>query len=176
MINSVKDGIVSALVAEFPNIPVFDEPVEQGIVEPSFSVRCVKPMQRLFRGERYYQEDLFEVVYFPPVESRYQSSNETIERLFNCLEILNLPDGKIRGRDMKAYTAEDFTVVFTVKYSDFLYKREEKDMMQTLTQIHRTHGKVPYLVYPLLSDESQEVLTEENAILMIDNEQVYKQP
>ena len=39
MINDVKDGIVAALVAAFPGVPVFDEPVEQGIVEPSFSVR-----------------------------------------------------------------------------------------------------------------------------------------
>lgn len=176
MINSIKDGIVAALVAEFPNVPVYDEPVEQGIVEPSFSVRCVEPMQRLFRGVRYYQEDLFEVVYFPPADSRYQSSNDTVERLFNCLEILNLPDGKIRGRDMKANTTEDFTVVFTVRYSDFLYKREDVDLMQSLTQTHRTHGRVPYPVYPLLSDESQDSLTEENAILMIDNEQVYEQP
>ena len=133
MINTLKDGIISALVAAFPNVPVFDEPVEQGIVEPSFSVRCVEPQQRLFRGKRYYQEDLFEVVYFPPADNRYQSSNATVQTLFNCLEVITLSDKTtIRGRDMKSYTAEDFTVVFTVRYSDFLYKEETKDLMQTL--------------------------------------------
>ena len=133
MINSVKDGIISALVAEFPNVPVFDEPTEQGIVEPSFSVRCVEPSQRLFRGERYYQEDLFEVVYFPPADDRYHSSNATVQRLFDCLEVIELSDKTtIRGRDMKSNTTEDFTVVFTVRYSDFLYKSKSKDLMQTL--------------------------------------------
>ena len=132
MINSVKDGIVAALVAQFPNVPVFDESVEQGIVEPSFLVRCVEPTQRLFRGERYYQEDLFEVVYFPPKTNRYQSSNETVQRLFMCLEVIELTDGKIRGRDMKSTTQEDFTVVFTVRYSDFLYKTVKKDAMEEL--------------------------------------------
>ena len=135
MINSVKDGIVRALVAEFPNVPVFDEPVEQGIVEPSFSVRCVRPSQRLFRGSRYYQENLYEVVYFPPAENRYQNSNAIVQQLFNCLEIIELSDKtKIRGRDMQSNTDEDFTVIFTVRYSDFLYKSEEKDMMTELEE------------------------------------------
>ena len=137
MINSVKDGIVSALVAEFPNVPVYDEPVEQGIVEPSFSVRCVEPSQRLFRGERYYQDNLFEVVYFPPADDRYNSSNATVQRLFDCLEVIELSDKTtIRGKDMKSNTTEDFTVVFTVIYSDFLYKTESKDLMKTLEVEH----------------------------------------
>ena len=74
MINDVKDGIVTALVAAFPGVPVFDEPVEQGIEEPSLSVRCVEPKRNLFRGKRYYEDDLFEVVYFPPETDRYQNS------------------------------------------------------------------------------------------------------
>ena len=135
MINSVKDGIVAALVAAFPKVPVFDEPVEQGIVEPSLSVRCVEPKRNLFRGKRYYEDDLFEVVYFPPETDRYQNSNEAVETLFNCLEILTLSDKTtIRGREMKAHTAEDFTVVFTVRYSDFMYKSEEPDLMDTLEE------------------------------------------
>ena len=135
MINDLKDGIVAALVAAFPNVPVFDEPVEQGIVEPSFSVRCVKPERNLFRGKRYYEDDLFEVVYFPPQDDRYQKSNEAVETLFNCLEILTLSDKTtIRGREMKAHTTEDFTVVFTVRYSDFMYKSEEPDLMDTLEE------------------------------------------
>ena len=135
MINDVKDGIVTALVAAFPDVPVFDEPVEQGIVEPSLSVRCVEPKRNLFRGKRYYEDDLFEVVYFPPETDRYQNSNEAVETLFNCLEILTLSDKTtIRGREMKAHTAEDFTVVFTVRYSDFMYKSEEPDLMDTLEE------------------------------------------
>lgn len=135
MINTIKDGIVAALVAEFPGVPVFDEAVEQGIVEPSFSVRCVEPQQRLFRGKRYYQEDLFEVVYFPPEDDRYQSSNDTVQRLFICLEVIKLSDNTtIRGREMKSRTTEDFTVVFTVRYSDFIYKVENPDMMTELVE------------------------------------------
>lgn len=135
MINTIKDGIVAALVAEFPGVPVFDEAVEQGIVEPSFSVRCVEPQQRLFRGKRYYQEDLFEVVYFPPEDDRYQSSNDTVQRLFICLEVITLSDKTtIRGREMKSRTTEDFTVVFTVRYSDFIYKVENPDMMTELVE------------------------------------------
>ena len=137
MINAVKDGIIAALVAEFPDVPVYDEPVEQGIVEPSFSVRCVNPEQRRFRGKRYFQKNLFEVVYFPPIKNRYQNSNETVQRLFNCLEIITLPDNtKIMGRDMKSYTDDSFTVIFTVKYQDFLYKNEDTALMETLEENH----------------------------------------
>lgn len=135
MINNIKDGIVGALVAAFPSVPVYDEPVEQGIVEPSFSVRCVNPSQRLFRDKRYYEEDLYEVVYFPPETNRYQSSNQTVDGLFDCLEVITLPDKTtIRGREMKAHTNEDFTVIFTVKYSDFLYRTVSHDLMETLEE------------------------------------------
>lgn len=167
MIQDVIDGIVAALVAEFPGVPVHDEPVMQGIVEPSFSVRCVKPSQRLFRGERYYQEDLYEVVYFPPVDDRYKSSNATVEKLFNCLEYIELPDGKIMGRDMNAHTDEDFTVVFTVLYGDFLYKQEEKVLMDSLTQTHATKGDSSSAVW--LWDESGNAQTEERKTLLLDS-------
>jgi len=137
MINAVKDGIVGALVAAFPTVPVYDEPVEQGIVEPSFSVRCVKPSRNLYRGKRYYEEDLYEIVYFPPQENRYQSSNEAVDKLFDCLEVITLSDKTtIRGRDMNSHTNEDFTVIFTVKYSDFMYREESSDLMRTLEENH----------------------------------------
>ena len=172
MTNDIINGIVAALVATFPGVPVHDEPIEQGIIEPSFSVRCVKPMRKHFRGNRYYQEGLYEVVYFPPTENRYQNSNDVVESLFDCLEILTLPDGTIRGRGMESYMSEDFTVVFTVKYSDFLYKKEEKVLMQTLKQTFGTTGEVPQYVYPYLSEENGKSLTEEETFLMIDNEKI----
>ena len=135
MINDLKTGIITALKAAFPDVPVYREPVSQGIEEPSFSVRCVKPERNLFRGKRYYEDDLFEIVYFPPVINRYQNSNETVETLFDCLEVITLSDSTtIRGKDMKAHTAEDYTVVFTVRYSDFMYREENPDMMTDLTE------------------------------------------
>lgn len=135
MINDIIKGMVAAIVAAFPNKPVYTEPVEQGIVEGSFSVRCVKPQRDLFRGKRYYEELLYEVVYFPPQNDRYNTSNETVEKLFDCLEVITLPDTTtIRGYDMKANTDEDFTVVFTVRYSDFLYKQTDDEIMKTLEE------------------------------------------
>ena len=35
---------------------------------------------------------------------------------------------------MKSHTNEDFTVIFTVKYSDFMYKVENPDLMETLEE------------------------------------------
>ncbi len=126
--------MVAALVAEFPGIPVYDETVEQGLAEPSFSVRCVRPQRRQYLGNRYHQKNLMEVVYFPPETNRYQDANNVTERLFDCLEVLTLTDGKIRGRDMESHMTDDFTVVFTVTYSDFLYVQESKDLMDELEQ------------------------------------------
>ncbi len=135
MTNEIINGMIAAIVAEFPGIPVYDETVDQGLVEPSFSVRCVRPIRKNVPGDRYYQENLMEVVYFPPSENRYQNSNEVVERLFECLELLTLSDnGKIRGRDMQSTTTEDFTVVFTVTYSDFLYRQPSNVYMHSYTQ------------------------------------------
>lgn len=172
MINLVKDGIIGAIAADFPGIPIYDEPVPQGLVEPSFSVRCVTPSLRHFRGRRYYENNLYEVVYFPPEENRYRDSNDTIDKLYLCLEVITLPDGtSIRGRDMHPHTADDSTVVFTVRYSDYMYRETEQALMETL-DASITPGAEQEMVYPLMADEAQQTLTEERAELIADGEQI----
>lgn len=43
MTNEVVDGVIAALCNEFPNIPVYDEQVEQALNQPSFFVRSIAP-------------------------------------------------------------------------------------------------------------------------------------
>lgn len=177
MVNDLINGMIAALKEEFPDIPVYDELVNQGIVEPSFFVRCVEPNRRLFRGRRYFQKNMMEVVYFPPKENRYQNSNDVVESLFGCLEILSLPDGLIRGRNMNVHTNADYTVIFTVTYSDFLYTEEkQEEPMGTLIHLRHTDGETPTMMYPNLTDEDGRILTEEQAIPMIDGEKVLGKP
>lgn len=125
MVNDLISAICMALHTAFPSVSIFKEHVEQGIEEPSFMVRCVRPKQTLFRGQRYEQKNMFEVVYFPPMENRYQHTNAVLEQLFQILEVITVGDNSFRGTEMDVETQEDFTVVFTVNYNTFLIKIPE---------------------------------------------------
>lgn len=135
--NDLLDGVVAALAAEFPGIPVFDERVEQGIVEPSFTVRCVRPKQDLFRDVRYARDDLIEVVYFPPAagEARHDI-NEVMDALYLALELITADGDPVRGSQMQAHVDEENRAgVFTVNYRYFARTDDSgRPVMETLIE------------------------------------------
>lgn len=132
MTNEVIDGIVAALTAEFDSVPVYTEEVEQGIVEPSFSVRCIDDKFSLFRGYRYFRESLFEILYFPPVEGRKANCNGIVERLFLCLETITAGNDLLRGTKMDSHF-EDGVIIFTLHYDYFVIRLINEDTMETIT-------------------------------------------
>jgi len=133
--NEVVDGVVSAIVAAFPEIPVYDEQVSQGLPEPAFTVRSIHPRQALFLNNRYQRNEMIEVVYFPPVEGRKKNTNEVIETLFSILEIIQAGNDLIRGTDMDANIDDDGHIgVFTVNYKYFVKPSEQPEtLMNDLT-------------------------------------------
>lgn len=125
MTNEVVNGVIAAIKAAYPTIDVYDEDVEQGLVEPSFSVRCVRPSEELYRDKRYHKTHLIEVLYFPPREKRNQNSNAIIEALFSILEYITAGNDLIRGSRMNAYMDANHIVVFTVTYDYYVLKIPE---------------------------------------------------
>ncbi len=123
--NEVIDGVISAIVEEFPSIPVYDEQVEQDLPEPSFFVRSIRPRQNLFMGKRYKRRELIEVTYFPPQTGRKRSVNSVLETLFSILEIITAGNDRIRGSDMEGHTDENDVGVFTVTYDYFVLSNDE---------------------------------------------------
>lgn len=139
----VVDGVIAAIKEEWPLVPVYDETVEQGLDEPSFSVRCVNPGNRaLFRDRRYKQSHLIEVVYFPPKEGRYQSSYAVAETLTSILEIIKVGAGDlIRGKNMNPHLDDSRVLVFTVFY-DYFAVKEAEAAAETMTGLNLEGVKV----------------------------------
>lgn len=134
MINKIIDGISIALNAEFgDNYKIYTESIEQGLKEPCFSILCVNPTNNLFRGNKYFRKNLFDVLYFPKSkDEKFSECMEVLEKMMDCLEIIDLgEDGLQRGTDMHGETI-DGVLHFFVNYDMFVYKVESKEPMEDL--------------------------------------------
>ena len=133
MTTEVVNGVIAAIKTAFPSVDVFDEPVDQGIVEPSFVVRCVRPGQEQFLGRRYRKTHLIEIVYFPPAGERFTNCNAVSEQLFDALEVIQAGNDPIRGWNMDSHYSEDNNaLIFTVNYNYFVIRENNADLMDTL--------------------------------------------
>ena len=133
MTTEVVNGVIAAIKTAFPSIDVFDNPVEQGIVEPSFTVRCIRPTQDQFLGRRYKKSHLIEIVYFPLRGETFTNLNAVAESLFDALEVIQAGNDPVRGWNMDAHYSEDNdALIMTVNYNYFVIRANNADLMDSL--------------------------------------------
>lgn len=96
MIDQIITGIATVIAGLYPDCTVYTEPVEQGLVEPAFYIRCIDVDQRDRIAGRFIHSMPFEVVYFPL--DGLSDIYATLSVLLANLRVIELPDGtKIRG-------------------------------------------------------------------------------
>ena len=126
MINKIIDGISVALNTEFGDTyEIYTESVEQGLEEPCFSIVCLNPTMNQFLGNRYFRTNQFCIHYFPTSEDKNMQCNEVRERMFNCLEIIDVDGDPVRGTKIET----DFTdgvLNFFINYDMFVKKVEDE--------------------------------------------------
>lgn len=136
MTNEVVDGVIAAICNEFPDIPVYDEQVEQALSQPSFFVRSIAPRQRLFLNRRYLRTEMVEVTYFPPDDGRKRNVNDVFEKLFSSLEIIQVGQDMLRGTEMEPHVDDESGVaVFTVNYRYFVTRPRDETEEPEITEI-----------------------------------------
>lgn len=149
MINSIIDEISIAINAEFgDDYKIYTESIEQGLIEPCFSIVCINPTSTLYLGNtsnsRYYRTNQFCVHYFPCGTFTDDDGDEigtneemmaALDRLFSCLEVLNDLEGKadVRGSDMHGEVS-DGVLNFFVNYDFFTRATLEQERMDKLEQ------------------------------------------
>lgn len=135
MINSIIETISISLNAEFGNdYTTYTESVEQGLNEPCFFVSCINPTNRLFLGKRYFRENQFCIQYFPADKGRVKEEcNAVAERLYFCLECIDVSGDLVRGTKMK-YEVVDEVLNFFVNYDLFVYKAEKSEAMTEISE------------------------------------------
>lgn len=134
MLNALIDGIVAAIQETFgDDYPIYTDGVEQGLKEPCFSVRIVKPTIKQFLGNRYFRTNLAAVHYFPASYGDNTEMNTVVEALFSALEYIHVSGTLTRGTKPD-FHVEDGVGIYTINYDFFVYKTEtDEETMETLT-------------------------------------------
>lgn len=123
MINRILEAVSVALNATFgDHFEIYREEIRQGLQEPCFFIQCPNPTESLFLGKRYFLQNQFCIQYFPEEESRRNEECSSVaERLFICLEYLDVEGDLVRGTKMK-YEIMDGILHFFVNYDLFVYR------------------------------------------------------
>lgn len=134
-IKAIIEAISIAINEEFgDDYTIYTERVEQGLKEPCFFVRCIKPTSRVYLGLRYFKTHQMCIQYFPVDKNQQQEECSIVsERLFDCLEYLTADGDLIRGTEMNAELL-DGVLHFFVNYDFFVRKVKRQDAMEDLQE------------------------------------------
>ncbi len=124
MLNALVDGIVAAIEAQYgDDYPIYREEVEQGLTEPCFSVRIIKPTIQPIIGDRFLRKNLVAVHYFPRKYGDYAEINNVFETLFSILEYIKVDGVLTRGSNPDP-RIEDGVGIFLINFDFFVWRTE----------------------------------------------------
>lgn len=135
MINPIIEAIGAALGSNFgEQYTIYSEAIEQDFNEPCFFISCMSRSQKLSTGNRYWCENVFCIQYFPFNSLRErEESQHAAEKLFSCLEILDVDGNLLRGTKMN-YEISDGVLSFFVSYNFFICKEKKAYPMENLSE------------------------------------------
>lgn len=128
MINATIQGISRAIYDEFGSeYEIYKENIPQGFNEPCFSIVHVLSTSDAKLPNRYLRRNRFDVHYFPKSGQNEKSDiHDVAERLFLCLEYINVLDNSCRGTKMSPEIVEG-VLHFFVSYDFFVKKQLDDD-------------------------------------------------
>lgn len=140
MINKIIDGISVAINSEFGDpYEIYTESIEQGLVEPCFSILCLNPAIDQKLGKRYFRTNQFCIHYFPKSDEKRSECHAVIDRLVTALEIITVDGDPCRGTDMHSEVVDD-VLSFFVNYDMYVYKNVTSEPEMEAV-IHNTNVK-----------------------------------
>ena len=131
MNKEVVIGIVQALDAAF-GYPVHTGGVEQELTPPCFLVEKVHGGQKKEIGSRYKNNNYFDIKYFTETEKPALEFLEVEERLYSCLEYIEIEGSQTKGTDMKVNVI-DGVLHFFVNYNFHVFRTEQKEPMKKIS-------------------------------------------
>ena len=139
-IQNLINAIAEALFQEFgADYEIYTENVEQGLTEPCFLIRCLKPTMNLFRGRFYKRTNQFSVQYIPSTQEANEECISVMERLFICLKNVTIHGKPVHGAELNGEIT-DGILTFTVNYDGFVLKDEEEYIMENLDILTESKG------------------------------------
>lgn len=137
MLHEVKIGITKSLGKEFEQINIYTDNIRQGLDAPCFLVTPLISTEENLLDNRYERSYPFMIQYFPKKDAYQEECAEVQDKLFNCLEYIDVIGNAVRGNDMSGRIVNDI-LNFEVTYNFMVWKvrasAEESELMQTLEQ------------------------------------------
>ena len=136
MINDIINGVAAAIREEFgENVKIYAGQVSGSLEKPFFFVLSDGGGLELYRGKRYYAKNRIIVNFMAEGEGNdgAYEIGQTSERLFKCLEVINISEGSVRAKNMNCGVSGG-ELKFTCEYNMFLYKIEDAESMEELEQ------------------------------------------
>lgn len=133
MINKIIDGICVAIDSEFgDSYEIYTESIEQGLVEPCFSILCLNPTINQVLGNRYFRTHQFCIHYFPSSSDGKSECYSVVERLMDCLETIEVDGDSVMGTKIHAEITNGVLSVF-VNYN--MYVRKENPAEPSMEEV-----------------------------------------
>lgn len=135
MLEDILIGITQALDAEFKNMNIYTDDIEQGLDTPCFLVTDLISTEEQELGNRYNRSYPFMIQYFPQDKKYRIECGRVKDRLFNCLEYIMVAGDTTRGTEMSGRVDDSNGILnFEVTYDVQIMKvcKDESEVMESL--------------------------------------------
>lgn len=133
----IKQGIINAIAAAFPNATIYAEKVPQNFEDGSFRVKSISATNRPELDTRRWREVRFNILYFPAAMELAEAEWELVrDKLFQTVEWITVAGDTMRGTELAGdYDAEQGVGHFSVTFGTHLLEvHEPGPKMEDLTQ------------------------------------------
>ena len=125
MIQKIIDGIIKAIRTKYDrSYRIYTESIEQGLIEPCFSVLCLNPSGEREISDRFKRFYPFMITYFPSSDEPVAECNEVCEVLLDVLNDIDTNVDVLHGTDLSGKVV-DGNLQFSVQYNIFVRKVDE---------------------------------------------------
>ena len=141
MLNDIINGISVAINAEFPDLQIYIDEIEQGMQTPCFLIFNLTNRETQKLNNRYLREHSFNVQYFPKSITKPTREAATVgTKLFDVLEYITVNGALVRGTDRRHELVND-VLHFFVDYDVYIHKLKDPDpYMETLEHTQQVKG------------------------------------
>ena len=135
MIQHIIDGIISKIRTKYDkSFRIYTESVEQGLIEPCFSILCLNPSGERELGNRYKRYFPCMITYFPSSDEPIAECNAVCEELLGLLNDIDTEVGTIHTSGIPSGQVIDGNLQFSIQYDLFaLLQVEDGELLEDLS-------------------------------------------
>lgn len=134
MIQSIINGCIGAIRTKYDmSYRIYTESIEQGLIEPCFSILCLSPLTNREIGQRHMRTFPLMITYFPCGDEPKKECNMVCEELFGLLGSISTDIGIFHSMQMSGEVV-DGNLQFKVEFKvPAMLVEEQGEPMEEIT-------------------------------------------